>query len=284
MQWRPPVPVDLDGCLAKVQLAQSEMQAYQTDHLVVFKTDPVRLRTEPEREPYRYLFTAEYVPRLPSRLGARLGSVVYGLRSALDHLMWQVVRHDGLDAEGPVRFPLAESPEALAAEAPWAARLSPEVRALLEEDQPYATGPGDALGELDRLAGVERNEVLLPKVSASLVLTPQLVIRDPDLDVTELEWLSRPGPMHVGATLCRFTVSRPFADGAGIAVRGIVLPGSTLDGETDVVTQMNALGARVVQVLWKWEARLAPGSKADWPRFDGTPSAFPPGAVPFMAS
>jgi hypothetical protein len=283
MQWRSPVPVDLDGCLAKVQLAQSDLQAYQTDHLVVFKTDPVRLRTEPEREPYRYLFTAEYVPKLPTRLGARLGSVVYGLRSALDHLMWQVLRHDGaIDPDGTVRYPVAVSPEELRDSCPWVARLSPEHLALLEEDQPYSAG--DALVELDALAHMERHEVLAPKVSATLVLTPQLVIRDPDLDVNALEWLSRPGPMHVGTMLCRFTVSKPFADGAGIAVRGIVLPGTTLDGETDVVTQMNALGARVVQILWKWEARLAPGMKTDWPTFDGTPSAFPPGAVPFMAS
>ena len=62
------------------------------------------------------------------------------------------------------------------------------------------------------------------------------------------------------------------------------MPGSTLDGETDVVTQMNALGARVVQTLWKWEARLAPGLETEWPTFDGAPAVFPPGAVPFMAS
>jgi hypothetical protein len=283
MQWRSPVPFDLDGCLAKVQLAHSELQAYQTDHLVVFKTNPIRLRTEPEREPYRYLYTAEYIPKLPVRLGARLGSVVHGLRSALDHLAWQIVRTDGVVAPDPgVRFPVSASPEAFRSDHPWLARLEPEHRAMLEEDQPYRGA--DELAELDRLAAIERHEVLAPRVSATLVLTPQLVIRDPNLDVSVLEWLSRPGPMHVGATLCRFTVSRPFADGAGIAVRGIVLPGSTLDGETDAVTQMNAIGSRVVQTLWKWEARLAPGLKSDWPAFDGTPSVFPPGAVPFMAS
>jgi hypothetical protein len=282
MQWRSSVPVDLDGCLAKVQLAHSELQAYQTDHLVVFKTDPIRLRTEPEREPYRYLFTADYVPRLPHRLGARLGSVVHGLRSALDHLAWQVARYDGsLEPDPTARFPVAAAPDEF--QGRWLSALSQEHLALFEEDQPYRAGDG-SLAELERLAVVERHEVLLPRASATLLMTPQLVIRDPDLDVSELEWLSRPGPMHVGASLCRFTVSRPFADGAGIAVRGIVLPGSTLDGETDVVTQMNALGARVVQILWKWEARLAPGLKTDWPSFKGTPSAFPPGAVPFMAS
>jgi hypothetical protein len=284
MQWGAPVPADLDGCLAKVQLAHSELQAYQTDHLVVFKTDPIRLRTEPEREPYRYLFTAEYVPKLPHRLGARLGSVVHGLRSALDTLMWQLVRHDGApEPDASVRFPVASTPEAFRRDHPWLARLSPEHRAMLEEDQPYRSGD-DTLASLERLAVLERSDVLLPRVSATLLLTPQLVIRDPDLDVSQLEWLSRPGPMHVGATLCRFTVSRPFADSAGIVVRGIVLPGSTLDAETDVVTQMNALGARVAQVLWKWEARLAPGMKSEWPTFDGRPSVFPPGAVPFMAS
>jgi len=283
MQWRSPLPFDLDGCLAKVQLAHSELQAYQTDHLVVFKTDPIRLRTEPEREPYRYLFTAEYIPKLPHRLGARLGNVVHGLRSALDHLAWQVLRQDGaVQRDASFRFPIADSPEAFRSGHPWLERLSPEHRAMLEEDQPYRGGA--ELGELERLAQAERHEVLLPRVSSTLVLTPQLVIRDPQLDVSDLEWLSRPGPMHVGATLCRFTVSRPFADGAGVAVRGIVVPGSTLDGETDVVTQLNALGARVVQVLWKWEARLSPGPKSEWPAFDGTPSVFPPGAVPFMAS
>jgi hypothetical protein len=285
VQWRSPVPIDLEGCLAKVQLAHSELQAYQTDHLVVFKTNPIRLRTEPEREPLRYRFAAEYVPKLPHRLGARLGSIVHGLRSALDHLMWQVVREDGsAEPDSGVRFPVADSVEELRADHPWLSRLSAEHLALVMEDQPFRSGSGDALSELERLAAVERHEALLPRVSASLLLTPQLVIRDPDLDVHELEWLSRPGPLHAGAALCRFTVSRAFADGAGIAVRGITLPGTTLDGETDVVTQMNALGARVVRIMWKWEARLAPGLKNDWPAFDGTPSVFPPGAVPFMAS
>ncbi|HEY7282796.1 MAG TPA: hypothetical protein VID47_14520 [Actinomycetota bacterium] len=283
MSWRSPFPFDLDGCLAKVQLAHSELQAYQTDHLVVFKTDPIRLRTEPEREPYRYLFTAEYVPRLPTRLGARLGSVVHELRSALDHLAWQIARNDGVMSPGPeLRFPLSASPDAFRADHPWLPRLEPEHRAMLEEDQPYR-GAGE-LAELERLAGIERHEVLAPRVSATLVLTPQLVIRDASLDVSELEWLSRPGPMHVGATLCRFTVSRPFSDGAGIAVRGITVPGSTLDGDTDVVARLNAVGARVVQTLWRWDARLAGRPQSEWPEFDGTPSVFPPGAVPFMAS
>src|SRR6476659_4642787 len=133
MQWRSPLPFDLDGCLAKVQLAHSELQAYQTDHLVVFKTDPIRLRTEPEREPYRYLFTAEYLPRLPPRLGARLGAVVHGLRSALDHLAWQLAIHDGIAAPDPsIRFPVADTPEAFGAHA-WLARLAPEHRAMVED-------------------------------------------------------------------------------------------------------------------------------------------------------
>jgi hypothetical protein len=256
---------------------------------VVFKTDPIRLRTEPEREPYRYLFTAEYVPKLPHRLGARLGAAVHGLRSALDHLMWQVALHDGaLRPDPALRFPIAATPEDFSAATSLLPQLSEEHLALLEEDQPYRASEdgagGDPLALLADLAERERHEILLPRVGASLLITPQLVIRDPDLEVTELEWLSRPGPMHVGASLCRFTVSRPFADGAGIAVRGIILPGTTLDGETDVVTQMNAIGARVVQILWKWEARLAPGLKTEWPQFKGTPTVFPPGAVPFMAS
>jgi len=283
MSRRSPLPFDLDGCLAKVQLAQSELQAYQTDHLVVFKTDPIRLRIEPERPPYRYLFTAGYVPSLPTRLGARLGTVVHGLRSALDNLAWQIARNDGAMVPVPgLRFPAAASPEAFGAEHPWLARLDPEHRAMLDDDQPYRGA--HELAELERLAESDRHEVLTPRVSTTLALTPQLVLRDPTLDVTELEWLSRPGPMQVGATLGRFTVSRQVSDGSGIAVRGITVPGSTLDGETDVVARLNAIGAFVVRTLWKWEARLAPRRESDWPEFDGTPSVFPPGAVPFMAS
>ena len=160
MQWGASLPVDLDGCLAKVQLAHSELQAYPTDHLVVVKTDPIRLRTEPEREPYRYLFTAEYVPKLPHRLGARLGSVVHGLRSALDHLMWQVVRHDAsgpVEPDPAVRFPVAASPQEFRSRHPWLDRLAPEHRAMLEDDQPYRGGA--ELASLDRLAATERHAI-----------------------------------------------------------------------------------------------------------------------------
>jgi len=281
--------VDLGGCLAKVQLAHAKLQAFQTDHLMVCKTDPVRLRTEPERAPYRYLFTAEHVPRLPHRLGVRLGNVVHGLRSALDHLAWQVALFDGRGTRpGPAtRFPIEESPEAFHSDWTPIADLAPEHRALVEADQPFRrTDPqgDDPLAALERLSLRERTEVPMPLVSSNLMVTPQLVLRDPDLEVTDLEWMSRPGRLLVGATLCRFTVSRPMADGAALGVRGIVVPGTTLDGTTDAVGQVTAIGARVVQVLEEWESRLTPGRTSDWPVFDATRSVFPAGAIPFMAS
>jgi hypothetical protein len=78
----------------------------------------------------------------PLRLGVILGDCLHNLRSALDHLAWQVTRLDGGTPNDTTQFPIAsrseEQFEAMAARR--IPGLSPRHRAMVKRAQPFGRG------------------------------------------------------------------------------------------------------------------------------------------------
>jgi len=106
----------------------------------------------------------------PLRFGVILGDCVHNLRSALDHLMWQVTLLDGGTPNNTTQFPIASKSErqfdAMAdRNIPG---LSPEHRALVKRAQPFHRGDRAAahtLSVLATLSNTDKHRIVNPTYS-----------------------------------------------------------------------------------------------------------------------
>ena len=101
-------------------------------------------------------------PKPPLELSVVIGDFLFGVRSALDHLIWQLVIHNGRSPTARNMFPITSAPALFNAAVTERRRLegvSPKACAIIESLQPYHIG-NEALGRLDTLHNVDKHRAL----------------------------------------------------------------------------------------------------------------------------
>lgn len=109
----------------------------------------------------------------PVRFGVILGDVIHNLRSALDHLIWQVTLLDGGTPDRNTQFPIiAEGQHEFDTEAKRRIPdLSPEHRAVVQKVQPYHAGDEarrHPLAVLGCFSNIDKHRLVHPTNSASI--------------------------------------------------------------------------------------------------------------------
>lgn len=263
----PRTEVDLRGVVEKVQRAQAHFHSLTEAVEVFCEEGPYTLvyDDQPRGDGF-YIGRAIGVRESPRILGIILGDVLHNLRSALDHLVWQVVLASGNRPGQWNRFPLLKKPEDFDAQvaAPHArGKESPllGVRAglvqLFESYQPYDRPDGMAHGfaVLRDLSNVDKHRVVHGTLFAIGREQPAIEFTT-GFEGVEIEW--RYGPVEEGAEVLRvrfangrhpgpgddgltaeatFTADMRFGDGA--------FPMSTIAGVMNNVTVcVNDFGSR----------------------------------------
>jgi hypothetical protein len=151
---------------------------------------PVRLEYEPETGYHVYRVTAWHSEATIRRWGLMIGDGVHNLRSALDHLVWQLACHNtgGPDLPGvsepeqrQVQFPIVDSPTPAERANPRTFRevnprgnpgplkhVHPEHRAIIYEHQPFGSrfdmshGTIHPLIMLRRLSNTDKHRTITP--------------------------------------------------------------------------------------------------------------------------
>jgi hypothetical protein len=119
------------------------------------------------REDNRVDLRLEGAPALPEDLPAIVGDVAHNLRSALDHLAWQLVLLHGGTPTRRTRFPLMQRRHASGELPNIEGGVSDTTRKLLDEVQPYTWGddghdPAIApLAVLNALSNVDKHRELV---------------------------------------------------------------------------------------------------------------------------
>jgi len=101
-------------------------------------------------------------PKPPLELSVVIGDFLFDVRSALDHLIWQLVIHNRGSPTSRNMFPITSAPAQLNAAVAKRRRLegvSPKTCAIIESLQPYHTG-NEALGRLDALHNADKHRTL----------------------------------------------------------------------------------------------------------------------------
>jgi hypothetical protein len=214
----------LEGPLAKLRRAREhvdELEGYigsrlrgQTYHLAH--------QFDADSRVYKLLF--EEPPAMPPEFGVRIGDAVHNLRSALDHLVWQLIRANGRNPKqqpASPQFPIyAAKPVPRDDWDPWARIewVSPPARTFIEGFQPYQPGNGgidDPLAVLQKLSNRDKHRVIVPVyLGHEFDVEPVLsrLAGSPDVGPIDLPFYIWPGGVLKERTvIARFRLVRPGA-------------------------------------------------------------------------
>jgi hypothetical protein len=139
--------MDLSGVELKVWRAHR----HTTELKSALKTslDPERyaITSKSESDTGTYVYSVKQVPPIDVEWAPLVGEILFDLRSALDHLAWQLVLLDGKTPGEQTQFPIYDSPRdkqgKLRAINLRPAVKDPKIIAALEKVQPYEAAPNE---------------------------------------------------------------------------------------------------------------------------------------------
>jgi hypothetical protein len=171
----------LHGVDLKLRRAKSQLADLKQRIAIAFDPDRYRFSVEYDVQSKKHVYCVHDMPLVDPEWALEVGEIVYQLRSALDHLAWQLVLLDGGDTSKRPQFPVRDSPNDRNGNLLPLQTLMPEVKdpkilGLLNECQPYSgdgtqhLAPQDAqripLWGLRALNNVDKHRLLLVVICA----------------------------------------------------------------------------------------------------------------------
>jgi hypothetical protein len=139
----------LDGCIAKVDRAEVQAQAFTDEWRIFRESNPYPSWVEVEAQTGWHHVWFDFSTPAPSSIPVMVGEFAHDLRSALDHLIWrEAVERIGFaqaDALGNgIKYPIAKRSTDFKSARPLK-YISDDARAIIERHQPYKRGNSNAL-------------------------------------------------------------------------------------------------------------------------------------------
>lgn len=166
------VTANLDGVRVKLLRAKAHVEELRArlGPLAAEATQSI-VGAPDENDPSILIYRVTRVPEIDPMIAAVAGDIVHNLRSALDHLAWQLVVFDGGQPNKDTAFPLHESPTNQKGN-PRVLTIQPgindpRIMAAVETMQPYSEAKyghdprTDALGIIGRLDNIDKHRLLL---------------------------------------------------------------------------------------------------------------------------
>lgn len=134
----------LVGVRAKLDRAEDHFAALTAQVSAFLDDEPYGVKEHLDAETGGYSLSIEIRKEPPPLLSVIVGDLVHNLRSALDHLAWQLVLANGKTPTGSTQFPIfSQQPASDSELRRWSARvkgMSPEVVEQIAAIQPYTVG------------------------------------------------------------------------------------------------------------------------------------------------
>jgi hypothetical protein len=158
-------PHPLFGIRLKLQRAQEQLSELQATVESFRELKPYRFTSEYDANRRRLTLRAKFLRPLDGMWGVQIGEIVHNWRSALDHLVWElVIHHTGAPpTSNKTCFPIFETNGGYKGRSgPCIAGVSPTAAALIGSKQPFATGEGASspLWQLYELSNFDKHRTL----------------------------------------------------------------------------------------------------------------------------
>jgi hypothetical protein len=165
------IPIPLLGIQKKLERAQAHLDALGDEFDRAFdgrSGDPVGMTKELHRDPDGktgyFSIRVAHVKEPPIEVGVKIGEIVHNLRSALDHLAWQLGRlnREGQRPHRGTAFPICRTRPYFESKPTrdTLKHIHPDHRTLIEECQPYHGGDLGLLAFLSDLSRSDKHQVV----------------------------------------------------------------------------------------------------------------------------
>ena len=176
--------VTLEGVYAKVKRAQDQLRLLDAD-ITEFCASQRRLiehEVDQDAGIQMFVFRGE-TPQVPINYSVRIGEIIYNLRSALDHLVWQLVLSNGEEPGTNNEYPIYSDRTRYTRAVERKLRgVSTAAQSVIEAYQPFQRpgGIGSQLWNLHSMSNFDKHRRLNMVVAYSN--GPRLRIMTPDSD------------------------------------------------------------------------------------------------------
>lgn len=267
-----------NGCWAKLRRAAEHrnlLDQYARETFAI-EANRARVGLRFDRSTSEYVLYVSHMPDLGpffERVSVILGDAIHDLRSALDHLVFELARwntNDQVRNPREIQFPIVDTPgDFQKAERNLLAEIRPEHRAIIERYQPYhriheqvAVGPYfHPLAMLRDLSNVDKHRLLIT------VMVPTSGIQDPVGGVAGPAFLVftaghlqqvfnfkniETRPVAMGVEIVRARMDMPVF-GEQVDMAAYILPGIALPEEgRSVVGVLDKISAVVSDIIRKF--------------------------------
>lgn len=155
----------LAGCRAKIERAKQHIHDLNTTIVAFFDTKPYVVGTKRNPDTRQLIYYVVSVPDTPPTILTIAGDVFQNLRSALDHLAYQLV-FVGTKGRGP--FEHVYFPARFNSASEYESKRMGQVQGMRQEAikaidaiEPYQGGKGDILWRLHQLNNIDKHRLLL---------------------------------------------------------------------------------------------------------------------------
>lgn len=154
---------NLDEVFAKITHAEERYASYMEAHWEYLQSGAFSTYIEPDMEARTATYRLKVTAPIPINLRILAGEVITHLRSALDHLVWQLALLDGKTPSNGSQFPIFETKNDFRKSvARYLSSISPEIREIIFDLQPFnLVNPKEhLLWILNRLANDDKHRLL----------------------------------------------------------------------------------------------------------------------------
>ncbi len=214
----------LDGSRTKIARAHKQIKKLGTTiDRFVKERDVNAIVLDIDNDRRELVATFKLLDLPPALWAVIVGEILYDLRSALDHLAWQLVLQNGGTPTSKTEFPIFKDEIKFKSDAPRKVRgMSDAMKAAIQALQPYIAGenPKDAamqkLWVLHELTNIDKHQTLhlagwFLKTAAYNVHHP------PNVEIQTIEGMQH-GPLVDGAILAKFRWSEAAGSDAKMSM------------------------------------------------------------------
>ena len=258
--------VDLEGVTAKIERAQKQLYSLDGEISRFCESQQRLIAHEIEKKSGKqaWVFRGE-TPKVPVEYSIRMGEIAYHMRSALDHLVWQLAIANGQSPSNHNEFPVFRNHRAYVKAAKQKLKgLHPGAKSLIESYQPFHKhgGVGSQLWILHCLSNIDKHRHLNIAI---------LYSRGPNIEIVEetgnprniaVRGYAKTGRLEKNTTLVafddsdalmeiEFRLSVDFADSGSTARSTAASNTDPIEADFDCIQKHGPVGRPVVDTLQK---------------------------------
>jgi hypothetical protein len=257
----------LDGVSAKLDRAEGVVNDIEQAIIDYAATSPYKIVGEFNPKTSELVLRGRSTEPVPVLFGVMAGDAAHNMRSALDHLAWQLALLTSVEPFDKTQFPIALTPEAFESSRRRMLRdIDPRHQSVMEGVQPYSrTDEGMALRDLRVLSNTDKHRVLntvVTRQSRAKSMTVEALVTHDAREIRDVVlFAGGPAPID-GAELARMTLVGVMTEVPEVKIPGRIPIAISFDDarltipDGSIVSTLRAMLPRVRQVVGLFEPDL----------------------------